>query len=360
MAGNISDPMLVEVPQVQVSDLGKLFENSEFPAIDIDQALVYSLPLVNRFRRIIVREGVLLRSGNWWGEFAPFWDYGPHESKRWLWSTVNALTEPLPDPLRECVPVNVTVPVVSPKRAAEIVEQSGGCRTAKVKVADRGTELADDVERIKAVRAALENQFGGNYRIRVDANGAWNLAEAKEAIAALDEAAGGLEYVEQPCKNAQELLELRGATSVPIAVDELIRRSPDPLADLPAGCADVMVVKIQPLGGVSAVIDLAKKANERGMEVVVSSAVDSAIGIGLGVRAGAAMTRLPHACGLATSQLLKSDVSRQPWQVRDGQLEVREVEINTDLISTPDNDNRRDLVNRWSQRMRDVAEVASR
>ena len=262
--------------------------------------------------------------------------------------------------MRDSVPVNVTVPVVSPKRAAEIVEQSGGCRTAKVKVADRGTELADDVERIKAVRAALENQFGGNYRIRVDANGAWNLAEAKEAIAALDEAAGGLEYVEQPCKNAQELLELRGATSVPIAVDELIRRSPDPLADLPAGCADVMVVKIQPLGGVSAVIDLAKKANERGMEVVVSSAVDSAIGIGLGVRAGAAMTRLPHACGLATSQLLKSDVSRQSWQVRDGQLEVQEVEINTDLISAPDNDNRRDLVNRWSQRMRDVAEVASR
>lgn len=360
MAGNISDPMLVEVPQVQVSDLGKLFENSEFPAIDIDQALVYSLPLVNRFRRIIVREGVLLRSGNRWGEFAPFWDYGPHESKRWLWSAVNALTEALPDPLRERIPVNVTVPVVSPRRAAEIVEQSGGCRTAKVKVADRGTELTGDVERVKAVRAALENQFGEDCRIRVDANGAWNLAEAKEAIAALDEAAGGLEYVEQPCKSAQELLELRGATSVPIAVDELIRRSPDPLADLPAGCADVMVVKIQPLGGVSAVIDLAKKANERGMEVVVSSAVDSAIGIGLGVRAGAAMTRLPHACGLATSQLLKSDVSRQPWQVRDGQLEVREVEINTDLISAPDNDNRRDLVNRWSQRMRDVAEVASR
>lgn len=360
MAGNISDPMLVEVPQVQVSDLGKLFENSEFPAIDIDQALVYSLPLVNRFRRIIVREGVLLRSGNRWGEFAPFWDYGPHESKRWLWSAVNALTEALPAPLRDSVPVNVTVPVVSPRRATEIVEQSGGCRTAKVKVADRGTELAGDVERVKAVRAALENQFGGDCRIRVDANGAWNLAEAKEAIAALDEAAGGLEYVEQPCKSAQELLELRGATSVPIAVDELIRRSPDPLADLPAGCADVMVVKIQPLGGVSAVIDLAKKANELGMEVVVSSAVDSAIGIGLGVRAGAAMTRLPHACGLATSQLLKSDVSRQPWQVRDGQLEVREVAINTDLISAPDNDNRRDLVNRWSQRMRDVAEVASR
>lgn len=360
MAGNISDPMLVEVPQVQVSELGKLFEDSEFPAIDIDQTLVYSLPLVNRFRRIIVREGVLLRSGNRWGEFAPFWDYGPHESKRWLWSAVNALTEPLPDPLRERIPVNVTVPVVSPRRAADIVEQSGGCRTAKVKVADRGTELSADVERVKAVRAALENQFGGDFRIRVDANGAWNLAEAKEAIAALDEAAGGLEYVEQPCKSAQELVELRGATSVPIAVDELIRRSPDPLADLPAGCADVMVVKIQPLGGVSAVIDLAKKANERGMEVVVSSAVDSAIGIGLGVRAGAAMTRLPHACGLATSQLLKSDVSRQPWKVHAGQLEVREVEINTDLISAPDNDNRRDLVNRWSQRMRDVAEVASR
>ena len=72
------------------------------------------------------------------------------------------------------------------------------------------------------------------------------------------------------------------------------------------------------------------------------------------------MAQLPHACGLATSQLLKSDVSRQPWQVRDGQLEVREVEVNTDLICAPSNDDHRDLVNRWSQRMRDVAEVASR
>lgn len=360
MAGNISTPMLVEVPTPQVIALSELFENSEFPSIEIDQALVYSLPLVNRFRRIIVREGVLLRSGNRWGEFAPFWDYGPHESKRWLWSAVNALTEELPAPVRGSVPVNVTVPVVSPTRAGQIVEQSGGCRTAKVKVADRGTELADDVERVKAVRAALENQFGGDYRIRVDANGAWNLAEAKTAIAALDEAAGGLEYVEQPCKSAEDLLELRATTSVPLAVDELIRRSPDPLSDLPDGCADVMVVKIQPLGGVTAVIDLAKKANARGMDVVVSSAVDSAVGIGLGVRAAAAMAQLPHACGLATSQLLKSDVSRQPWQVQDGQLKVQEVEINTDLISTPDNDDRRDLVKRWGQRMRDVAEVASR
>lgn len=192
MAGNISTPMLVEVPTPQVIALSELFENSEFPSIEIDQALVYSLPLVNRFRRIIVREGVLLRSGNRWGEFAPFWDYGPHESKRWLWSAVNALTEELPAPVRGSVPVNVTVPVVSSTRAGQIVEQSGGCRTAKVKVADRGTELADDIERVKAVRAALENQFGGDYRIRVDANGAWNLAEAKTAIAALDEAARGL------------------------------------------------------------------------------------------------------------------------------------------------------------------------
>ena len=210
------------------------------------------------------------------------------------------------------------------------------------------------------MRAALEKQFGQDYRIRVDANGVWSLAEAKAAIAALNEAAGGLEYVEQPCKSAEDLLELRATTSVPIAVDELIRRSPDPLSDLPDGCADVMIVKIQPLGGVSTVIDLAKKAKQRGLEVVVSSAVDSAVGIGLGVRAAAAMAQLPHACGLATSQLLKSDVSRQPWQVRDGQLEVREVEVNTDLICAPSNDDHRDLVNRWSQRMRDVAEVASR
>lgn len=360
MVGNINTPMLVEVSKPELSELSSLFDHSEFPPIEIDQALVYSLPLVNRFRRIIVREGVLLRRGDCWGEFAPFWDYGPHESKRWLWAAVNALTEPLPDLVRQSVPVNVTVPVVSPARATQIVEQSGGCRTAKVKVADRGTELADDVERVKAVRAALEKQFGEDYQIRVDANGAWNLEEAKTAIAALNEAAGGLEYVEQPCKSAEELSELRKTVSVPIAVDELIRRFPNPLAELPEDCADVMVVKIQPLGGVQAVLDLAQEANKRGMEVVVSSAVDSAIGIGLGVRAAAALPQLPHACGLATSQLLKSDISREPWQVKGGCLEVRAVEVNPDLIQVADTEPRRDLVKRWSQRIRDVAEVATR
>src|SRR6266567_8566368 len=209
--------------------------------MDIGSALVYSVPMRTRFRGITVREGVLLRGPAGWGEFSPFLDYDDRECVPWLASAVESATEGWPAPVRDRIPINCTVPVVSPERAHELVRASG-CGTAKVKVAEPGVPLARDVERVAAVRDAL----GPSGRLRVDANGAWDVAAAVAAIRALDRAAGGLEYVEQPCTDIAELADVRRRVDVRIAADESIRRADDPLRVALAGAADIAVIKVAP------------------------------------------------------------------------------------------------------------------
>ncbi|HEY5879937.1 MAG TPA: o-succinylbenzoate synthase, partial [Nakamurella sp.] len=228
-------------------------------------ARVFALPMVHRFRGVTVREGVLLRGSAGWGEFAPFRDYTDRQCVPWLRAAIESATTPWPGPRRARVPVNVIVPVIDPARAADLVAESG-CRTAKVKVADPGTDPATDLARVTAVRRAL----GPDGRIRVDANGAWSVAAAVDAIARLDEAAGGLEYVEQPCATLAELADLRPRIRPLIAADESIRRADDPAAVRLTDAADVAVVKVAPLGGVRAALRIARDA---GVPAVVSSAV---------------------------------------------------------------------------------------
>ena len=184
---------------------------------------VWSIPLRTRFRGITVREGILLRGEQGWGEWSPFLEYPPDVAEPWLRCAEEAAAGDWPAPVRDVVPVNVTVPAVGPERAHAIV-LAGGCATAKVKVAEPGQTLADDEARVEAVRDAL----GPGGRVRVDANGAWTIQEAVAAIAALDRAAGGLEYVEQPCAGVEDLAAVRRAVGVPIAADESIRRAADP------------------------------------------------------------------------------------------------------------------------------------
>jgi len=216
------------------------------------------------------------------------------------------------------VPVNVTVPACSPERAHEIV-RAGGCTTAKVKVAERGQDLGDDVARLEAVRDAL----GPAGLIRVDANGGWDVDGARHAIVVLGRAAGGLEYVEQPCPSVEELAAVRRAVDVPIAADESIRRAADPYRVRDLEAADIAVLKVQPLGGVRACLRIAE---DIGLPVVVSSAVESSVGIAAGVALAAALPSLEHACGLATVQLLTDDVAAAPLLPVDGLLPVRPVE----------------------------------
>jgi o-succinylbenzoate synthase len=275
-------------------------------------AQVYRVPMRTRFRGIDVRDGVLLRGPAGWGEFSPFWDYDVAESRRWWAAAREAAVDGWPAPRRASVPVNVTVPAVDADRAHAIVAASG-CRTAKVKVAEPGQTPADDLARVEAVRDAL----GPSGAVRVDANAAWDVDTAVARIRALDRV--GLEYVEQPCATLEELVALRRRIDVRVAADEVVRRSADPLAvDLREAC-DVVVLKVQPLGGVRAAL---RVAEAHGLPCVVSSALESSVGIAAGVALAAALPELPFACGLATVALLTADVTSTPLLPVDGALPV--------------------------------------
>lgn len=321
----------------------------------IDQIAVFSLPLTTRFRRVTVREGLLIRGSGGWGECAPFWDYDPAESATWLRSALQIAGGADLDEAggfdaaaefgesggsdragdagpvgglaagyaRPHVPVNVTIPVESPAAAAQRVASSG-CATAKVKVADPGVSLAEDAVRVEAVARALADRHGAAARVRIDANAAWNLAEATRAIEVLGRAAqpvGGLEYAEQPCRTVEEMCALREALAgeIPLAADELIRRAEDPLRVIEAGGADLAIVKVAPLGGPLAIRRLAEKIS---VPLVVSSAVDSSIGLAAGVEAAGRLPNLPFACGLDTRRLLAEDVVAEPMLTVDGKMSV--------------------------------------
>src|SRR5215470_10194923 len=277
----------------------------------------FAIPMPVRFRGITVREGALIAGPAGWGEFSPFAEYGPRACARWLACALEAACSGWPEPVRDRVAVNVTVPAVSPRRAREIVAGSG-CRTAKVKVAEAGQSDADDIARVEAVRDAI----GPAGRVRVDANGAWTVGQAERMLAAL--APFGLEYAEQPCATLGELAELRRRTGVPVAADESIRRAEDPLAVRVAGAADIVVLKAQPLGGVRAAL---RVAAECGLPVVVSSAVESSVGLAAGVALAAALPRLEYDCGLGTTQLLTGDVTDAPLLPEAGTLPVRTADV---------------------------------
>ncbi|HET7386557.1 MAG TPA: o-succinylbenzoate synthase [Nocardioidaceae bacterium] len=286
----------------------------------------YSIPMRTRFRGITVREGMLLRGDAGWGEFSPFLEYDDATCVPWMRAAREAADEGWPASVRETVPVNVTVPAVGPEQAAAIVAGSGGCRTAKVKVAESGQDLRDEQARLEAVRDAL----GPAGRIRVDANGAWTIEQAVAAIPVLDRAAGGLEYVEQPCASVEDLAAVRRLVDVPIAADESIRRAEDPYRVRDLEAADVAVLKVQPLGGVRACLRIAEEID---LPVVVSSALETSIGIAAGVALAAALPELPYACGLATVQLLRDDVVAEPLLPLDGALPVVRPDVDPDAVT---------------------------
>ena len=309
---------------------------------------VFAVPLTTRFRGITVREGVLLRGEAGWGEFSPFLEYDDPTAAPWLACAREAADRGWPAPVRDRVPVNVTVPACGPEEAHAIV-RAGGCRTAKVKVAERGQDPTQDEARLEAVRDALD-AVGPGGLVRVDANGGWDVEEACRRIPVLERAAGGLEYVEQPVATVEDLALVRRRVSVPIAADESIRRAADPYRVRDLGAADVAVLKVQPLGGVRACLRIAE---DIGMPVVVSSAVESSVGIAAGVALAAALPELHHACGLATVQLLTDDVARHPLLPVDGELPVGPAEVDPARLARLAADP--DRADHWGQRLTRVA-----
>ncbi|EHK86658.1 o-succinylbenzoate synthase [Saccharomonospora azurea] len=274
--------------------------SSDDPLAAVEAVRVYAIPMRTRFRGITVREGMLLRGPTGWGEFCPFDDYTDAGSAPWLDAAIEQCTGHWPAPVRDRVPINCTVPAVGPEAAYEIVTRSG-CRTAKVKVADRPGSLGEDQARVEAVRSAL----GSDGAIRVDANGAWDVETAVRHIRVLDRSADGLEYVEQPCRTVPELAQVRRRVNVRIAADESIRRADDPLRVAVAEAADVAVLKCLPLGGVQRALRVAEAC---GLPCVVSSALETSVGLAAEVALAAALPELPFACGLGTLSLLNGDV----------------------------------------------------
>ncbi len=264
----------------------------------LERLHVVALPMRVRFRGITTREVALIEGPAGWGEFGAFVEYGPHEAAHWLASGIEGAYRRPPAVRRDRIPINATVPAVPAAQVSEVLARFPGARTAKVKVAEARQTLADDVDRVNAVRELVET-------VRVDANGGWSVEEAAHAAAALT-ADGPLEYLEQPCATVDELATLRRRIDVPIAADESIRKADDPLAVVRAQAADIAVLKVAPLGGISALLDIAAQID---IPVVVSSALDSAVGIAAGLTAAAALPQLRYACGLGTGGLFVKDVA---------------------------------------------------
>ncbi len=280
----------------------------------LSRAHVVSLPLRVRFRGITTREALLIDGPAGWGEFAPFLEYKPPEAAHWLASALEVAFHGLPTPRHTRVPVNATVPAVPADQVPEILARYPGCQTVKVKVAEAGQTLAEDVARVEAVRAELPQA-----RIRVDANRGWTVPQAVEAARVL----GELEYMEQPCKSVEELAQLRRLIATPVAADESIRKAEDPYRVVDAQAANVGVVKVAPLGGVRRTLEIAQYCQQHGMGVTIASALDTAVGMNAGLVA-AALLPAPRAAGLATGALFLEDVA-EPRRIMEGCLDVKPV-----------------------------------
>lgn len=288
---------------------------------DIDQVAVFTVPLTIQFRSVTSRSGLLVHGPQGWGECAPFAEYDAAESSQWLRSAVDAATATPPPARRDEVAVNVTIPVCGPAQAADRV-LAAGCFTAKVKVADPRVTLADDAARIAAVAEALASVAGPRARLRIDVNGLWQRDEACRALEVLSDAAspvGGLEYVEQPCERVEDLAYVRRHSGVRVAADESIRRAEDPFMVVEQDAADLAVIKVAPLGGVRRALNLAERLP---IPVVVSSAIDTSIGLASGVELAAALPELIFACGLDTRRLLACDVTGASVVSSGGMLSV--------------------------------------
>lgn len=288
-------------------------------------AHVVALPMRVRFRGITTREAVVLRGPAGWTEFSPFVEYDDAEAAAWLRATVDfGWTDH--EPAADSVPVNATVPAIAADDVADLLARYPGCATAKVKVAEPGTTVDDDVARVAAVRRVM----GSDASVRVDANGLWSVEQAAAALERL--APFDLQYAEQPCATVPELAELRtriAGLGVRIAADESVRKASDPLAVARAGAADVLVVKTQPLGGITAAGAVIADA---GLPCVVSSALDTSVGLGMGAFLAAAAMTPGYAAGLGTAAMFAGDVTAEPLLPVDGRVPVRRVDVAVEMV----------------------------
>ncbi|MDJ1372312.1 o-succinylbenzoate synthase [Gulosibacter molinativorax] len=284
----------------------------------LDRTRIVSLPLNTKFRGVTQREAAIIE-GTWaWSEFSPFLEYDAEESANWLTAAIEYGFDPTLE--RLCagwVDVNATVPAVRPEEVPGVLARFDGCRTVKVKVAERGQTLADDLARIEAVAATLPEAS-----LRIDANAGWQLDEAEHALREIAKLGITLEYAEQPVATVPELAELRQRIrdlGTRIAADESVRKATDPLAVARAGAADHVIVKVQPLGGIR---NAARVVKDAGLTATVSSALDTSVGIVMGAQLAARLPEPRFAAGLGTVSLFAADVLAEPRRPKNGRVSL--------------------------------------
>jgi|UniRef100_UPI00404AE5EA o-succinylbenzoate synthase len=282
----------------------------------LESMRVIALPTKTNFRGINVREVALFQGEYGWGEFSPFLEYDHQECAPWLLCAIEAATKPRPQLYRNSVRVNGTIPATNDKSVLKsLIETYQGVKTFKVKVGDN---LGEDIVRLAQIRS-----LGRDIKIRIDVNGLWSVQDALTNLYAFYEEVGPFEYVEQPCATLEELRELKASIHIPlkIAVDEVLRKAKDPFAIDLSGAADLVMLKVQPLGGIARAHQLAEHHK---LPVVVSSALESAVGINYGLQLAASFPEMNFDCGLGTGSLLGADVASLP--IVNGEIEITEVE----------------------------------
>jgi o-succinylbenzoate synthase len=287
----------------------------------LDSLRVIALPMKTNFRGISVREVALIKGSHGWGEFSPFLEYDDVEAAPWLACAIEAATTPKPQLYRTSVAINGTIPALNdPQDLKAIVNSFPGVNTFKVKV---GNNLVEDLARVNVIR-----QLRPNVKVRIDVNGLWSVAQAEEFLSSV----GEVEYVEQPCATLEELRELKARTSVKIVGDEILRKASNPFEIDLSGAIDFLMLKVQPLGGIKRAHALAEHHK---LPIVVSSALESAVGINYGLMLAASFKEMNFDCGLGTGSLLAADVAHLP--IVDGKIEISEFEPQLDgLDVAPD------------------------
>ncbi|MEN9989439.1 MAG: hypothetical protein RL508_418 [Actinomycetota bacterium] len=282
-------------------------------------ARVLSIPMRTKFRGITEREILLFEGPEGWAEWSPFVEYPDPVAAQWLDGAME-FAFATPDLVRDRIGINATLPAVSPDLIASALAPFGNFRTVKIKVAEPGQKMADDLARIRAVRELFPDA-----RIRLDANGGYSVANAMQLAYRLAHDGIDLDYFEQPVRSIEEMVDLKSKLSgknIKIAADELVRLAEDPLAVAKAEAADILVIKAAPLGGIRQALRTIERA---GLPAVVSSALESSVGISMGLHLAGAMPTLDYDCGLGTVALLTEDVCDEPLIAVDGYLPVRRV-----------------------------------
>jgi O-succinylbenzoate synthase len=299
---------------------------------------VVSIPVKNTFRGIKSREIALFEGPAGWSEFSPFLEYDNKQSATWMKAALEAATKPTPSPLRNEVIVNATLPNITPSEVEKVLSNFDGCTTIKIKVNDFMIDKELLIQSLKLVP---------NAKFRLDVNGGWTLEEAIVNLKNYEgEFAGLIDYVEQPCIDIADLKVLKNETGIKIAVDESIRKFLGSDLTKLKDVADIAVIKWAPSGGINSALELIKQIS---LPVVVSSALDSSVGISHGLALACAIPNLYGACGLATVALLEGDVTSDSLLASKGV--IANPKVTSDRISEFKVDNQRQ---KWWQDRADL------